>query len=244
MAAGTTGGGPVGTRKSTAYCLDRHDGGVLRGNGQGGGLCWGDSGGPVMGDGTNEIWGVLSGFEAASGDCKVGDRMVWVPVVDELPFIQSALAAPIDAFTTGTDGWRSISQPGYQLGVSQGIAVLYGNAHAAPNVRAAAMWKAFTVRPGTLRLSFYWRAISAAEGANNAQLELFDGTGKLLHSAPLVRGGARDSGWQLFMRDLSAYVKTTSVVQLVISFQDPWSQNFGQTLWVDHAQLYSPQTAL
>jgi secreted trypsin-like serine protease len=55
-----------------------------------GGLCWGDSGGPLFRDGTNEVVGVLADFNAVF-DCHVANDMIFTALAVQQAFIDAAV---------------------------------------------------------------------------------------------------------------------------------------------------------
>lgn len=73
-------------RKSTAVAITRLGASFFFGHGVDGGLCWGDSGGAVMSEGSDEVIGLLSDFDRVF-DCHVGNRMVFTSLVGEAEFI-------------------------------------------------------------------------------------------------------------------------------------------------------------
>ncbi len=81
--------GYTGERKSTNERVTNVDALDIWTTGDGGGLCWGDSGGPLMRG--NEILGVLSDFDQVF-DCQVGNKMIFTSLVGETPFIEKAVS--------------------------------------------------------------------------------------------------------------------------------------------------------
>jgi len=84
--------GYTGERKSTGIKITRLSTLVFYGQGVGGGLCWGDSGGPVLRDGSNDVLGVLSDFDQVQ-DCHTGNGMVFTSLVGEAAFINGVTQA-------------------------------------------------------------------------------------------------------------------------------------------------------
>ncbi|HSD88171.1 MAG TPA: trypsin-like serine protease [Kofleriaceae bacterium] len=69
-----------GQRRSAAICSDAQNPHELYIHGRDGGLCWGDSGGPLLVDGTTKILGVLSRHAPRDGShysCETGNRMIF-----------------------------------------------------------------------------------------------------------------------------------------------------------------------
>lgn len=59
-------------------CVDGENAHEVYIHGIDGGLCWGDSGGPVLEEGTSRVFGVLSRHAPRSGtySCENGNRMI------------------------------------------------------------------------------------------------------------------------------------------------------------------------
>lgn len=75
-------------RKSARLRIDRDDGRNVFTTGLDGGLCWGDSGGPLLvGD---AVVGVLADFDRVFS-CEVGNRMIFTSLDAELDFIDAAI---------------------------------------------------------------------------------------------------------------------------------------------------------
>lgn len=84
--------GYTNERKSTAMAVTSVVPLNLFTAGLGGGLCWGDSGGPLMDeDGGTTIYGVLADFSEVFV-CKVGNEMIFTSLDAERPFLSAALA--------------------------------------------------------------------------------------------------------------------------------------------------------
>jgi hypothetical protein len=65
-----------GDRRSATQCVDTINTLDLRVTGGSGGLCWGDSGGPLFETGASRVTGVLSDFDTVF-DCQVGNDMIF-----------------------------------------------------------------------------------------------------------------------------------------------------------------------
>jgi secreted trypsin-like serine protease len=90
----TTGGSGVpgnvdGDRKSATQCIDTINTLDLRVTGVNGGLCWGDSGGPLFATGSSRVTGVLSDFDAVF-DCQIGNDMIFTRLSAYKTFICGA----------------------------------------------------------------------------------------------------------------------------------------------------------
>jgi hypothetical protein len=72
----TVPGNIFGDRRSATQCVDTINTLDLRVTGGSGGLCWGDSGGPLFETGTTRVVGVLSDFDTVF-DCQVGNDMIF-----------------------------------------------------------------------------------------------------------------------------------------------------------------------
>jgi hypothetical protein len=77
-------------RKSAAQCIEAVGLSHIETRGQGGGLCWGDSGGPLFREGTREIWGVLADFGDDTYDCQVGNAMRFTSLAGHDDFLTCA----------------------------------------------------------------------------------------------------------------------------------------------------------
>jgi Trypsin len=84
-------GGYNGPKKSTAEHIVSISGSVIEAEGVGGGLCWGDSGGPLFVDGTQQLMGVLHGFAHQPYDCQSGDTMRFNAAIEQQHFIDLAI---------------------------------------------------------------------------------------------------------------------------------------------------------
>ncbi|HUS66261.1 MAG TPA: trypsin-like serine protease [Kofleriaceae bacterium] len=78
-----------GERKSAGQQVEWDDGFSYGTVGSGGGLCWGDSGGPLLSDAA--VYGVLADFDQVF-DCQVENAMVFTKLDAERSFIDGALA--------------------------------------------------------------------------------------------------------------------------------------------------------
>ncbi len=78
-----------GERKSAGQRVEWDDGFSYGTSGLGGGLCWGDSGGPLLSD--TAVFGVLADFDVVF-DCQVGDAMIFTKLDAERSFLDGALA--------------------------------------------------------------------------------------------------------------------------------------------------------
>lgn len=88
-------------RKSTAMRVRSADTFNVFTQGVGGGLCWGDSGGPLMEeDGGAAIYGVLADFDGVF-DCQVGNKMIFTSLHNERGFIAAAQACSARASVSG-----------------------------------------------------------------------------------------------------------------------------------------------
>lgn len=85
--------GYTGERKSARQTIMSIDGLNVFTTGADGGLCWGDSGGPLFQNGTNELLGVLADFDG-DFNCYSGNRMIFTSLAGESAFIESAMACP------------------------------------------------------------------------------------------------------------------------------------------------------
>lgn len=86
----TVTGGYDSERKSTGICADGENAHELYVHGVDGGLCWGDSGGPLLVDGTTRILGVLSRHAPridSHYSCENGNRMIFTALASYHDFI-------------------------------------------------------------------------------------------------------------------------------------------------------------
>jgi hypothetical protein len=84
---GRTTYGPAGTppadgprlRKSVVQCVEARTGTAIQATGSGGGMCYGDSGGPLFREGTNVVIGILHAFSVAGPNvsCINGNHLWW-----------------------------------------------------------------------------------------------------------------------------------------------------------------------
>ncbi|MBM4359592.1 MAG: trypsin-like serine protease [Deltaproteobacteria bacterium] len=95
----TTPGGPnevdgyTGARKSTAMCIDAVATGMVYAHGADGGLCWGDSGGPLLVGWPGAVVGVLHGFAGEDEPrCETGNPVAYTSLDAERDFVSCALA--------------------------------------------------------------------------------------------------------------------------------------------------------
>lgn len=79
-----------GTRKSTAMSVSYRDAFDIFASGEDGGLCWGDSGGPIV-KANGLVAGVLADFDGVF-DCEEGNAMVFTSLVSEWDFVERARA--------------------------------------------------------------------------------------------------------------------------------------------------------
>lgn len=97
-----------GERKSAGQEVEWDDGFSYGTVGSGGGLCWGDSGGPLLNDTT--VFGVLSDFDQVF-DCQVENAMVFTKLDAERTFLDGALAdaasAPAPTEIAAVTGWSA-----------------------------------------------------------------------------------------------------------------------------------------
>jgi trypsin len=80
-----------GDRKSARQSVTYTDSYNVWTNGTDGGLCWGDSGGPLMLDGKNELAGVLADFYGVF-NCYSGNAMIFTSLAAESDFLTQGLA--------------------------------------------------------------------------------------------------------------------------------------------------------
>ncbi len=83
--------GYTGERKSAAERVYWTDSYNVWTQGVDGGLCWGDSGGPLMGEGDHTIFGVLADFEG-SFYCSSGNTMIFTALAREMRFLRPLMA--------------------------------------------------------------------------------------------------------------------------------------------------------
>jgi secreted trypsin-like serine protease len=115
------GGGGVtegydGQRRSAQICVDAENPHELYIHGADGGLCWGDSGGPLLADGTTRVFGVLSRHAPrvdSAYSCENGNRMIFTAAATYRDFITqwAPSAFEPDAATTRTVGWCNVQWP-------------------------------------------------------------------------------------------------------------------------------------
>ncbi len=105
-----------GERRSATICIDAENPHELYVHGDDGGLCWGDSGGPLLADGTTHVFGVLSRHAPridSHYSCETGNRMIFTAAATYRDFITQW--AP-DAFeaepaATASVGWCNVQWP-------------------------------------------------------------------------------------------------------------------------------------
>lgn len=105
-----------GQRKSARICADAENPHEIYIHGADGGLCWGDSGGPLLVDGTTRVLGVLSRHAPRAGSqysCENGNRMIFTALATYKDFIaQWAPNAFEPAATTDKAiGWGNVQWP-------------------------------------------------------------------------------------------------------------------------------------
>ena len=90
--------GYTGARKSTAMCVDDVATGMVFAHGVDGGLCWGDSGGPLLVGWPGKLAGVLHGF-AGDGEprCEKGNPIAYTSLDAERDFLSCALSREVGA---------------------------------------------------------------------------------------------------------------------------------------------------
>ncbi len=100
--------GYTGERKSAGQCIDEIANQHLVTHGTDGGLCWGDSGGPLLQQGTNQILGVLADFDGIFS-CYIGNSMIFTSLSGEHTFIDCAINrssdSPAGRFSDTTCHW-------------------------------------------------------------------------------------------------------------------------------------------
>jgi hypothetical protein len=62
-----------------------------------GGLCWGDSGGPLMDPATGNIYGVLSDFATSPLQCSIGNEMIFTDLTTQTDFLDQAVRCSEDS---------------------------------------------------------------------------------------------------------------------------------------------------
>ena len=105
-----------GERKSAQICIDAENPNELYIHGADGGLCWGDSGGPLLAEGTTSVFGVLSRHAPrlnSDYSCENGNRMVFTAVATYRDFITQYApnAFEEEPTTTTTVGWCNVQWP-------------------------------------------------------------------------------------------------------------------------------------
>lgn len=83
--------GYTNERKSAGQHVNKVDATNVWVNGEGGGLCWGDSGGPLMDPSSEEIFGVLADFDQ-DFTCKVGNKMIFTSLDAHSDFVDRVVA--------------------------------------------------------------------------------------------------------------------------------------------------------
>lgn len=159
-----------GERRSAQMCIDAENPHELYIHGKDGGLCWGDSGGPLLADGTTRVFGVLSRHAPridSNYSCEDGNRMIFTAAATYRDFITQW--AP-DAFEAEPEapssiGWCNVQWPeamtahpytttdpiygrvwvdGVTPGLGQGAGVIgevgFGPADSAPDTDAGWIW--------------------------------------------------------------------------------------------------------
>ena len=86
----------TGERKSAAQKITWRGERNLWTKGSGAGLCWGDSGGPLMVEGQGKILGVLADFHG-SFYCYSGNQMIFTSLAGERRFIEQAIECSTSA---------------------------------------------------------------------------------------------------------------------------------------------------
>jgi hypothetical protein len=82
--------GYTGERKSAAQRVTYKGGLNLWTSGVDGGLCWGDSGGPLLAEGSNQILGVLADFDG-SFYCNSGNAMIFTSLWGERDWLKQII---------------------------------------------------------------------------------------------------------------------------------------------------------
>jgi V8-like Glu-specific endopeptidase len=84
--------GFTGERKSATQRIDRLASGRIYATGIDGGLCRGDSGGPLMTNRSNTVLGILSDWGDVSKGCVSGNSMVFTSLASEQSFVTRAIS--------------------------------------------------------------------------------------------------------------------------------------------------------
>lgn len=105
-----------GERRSAQICLDAENPHELYIHGADGGLCWGDSGGPLLVEGTTRVMGVLSRHAPrvdSRYSCEDHNRMIFTSLATYHDFIVQWVpdAFEPDPPTTGEVGWCNVQWP-------------------------------------------------------------------------------------------------------------------------------------
>jgi secreted trypsin-like serine protease len=162
--------GYEGERRSAQVCIDAENAHELYIHGADGGLCWGDSGGPLLVEGTTRVLGVLSRHAPRAGShysCENGNRMIFSATATYRDFIArwAPNALEPDEPTTASVGWCNVQWPatltgkafmpteqlygrvwveGSTPGRGQGVGVVaevgFGPADSAPDSAAGWIW--------------------------------------------------------------------------------------------------------
>ena len=108
--------GYEGERRSAQICIDAENPHELYIHGDDGGLCWGDSGGPLLVDGTTRVLGVLSRHAPRAGShysCEDGNRMIFTATSTYRDFIAqwAPNAFEPDPMTAASVGWCNVQWP-------------------------------------------------------------------------------------------------------------------------------------
>ncbi len=83
--------GYTGERKSTAESITKIDATNLWTTGVGGGLCWGDSGGPIIDADFGTVYGVLADFDT-NFYCNIGNKMIFSSVDGNADLLDRAIS--------------------------------------------------------------------------------------------------------------------------------------------------------
>jgi secreted trypsin-like serine protease len=105
-----------GQRRSAQICIDAENPHELYIHGADGGLCWGDSGGPLLAENTTRVFGVLSRHAPRANSqysCENGNRMIFTAAATYRDFITQYApnAFEPDATTTRTVEWCNVQWP-------------------------------------------------------------------------------------------------------------------------------------